>query len=195
MTPLEKDIEKALTRGVGKLGGMCMKWVSPGWAGVPDRIVLMPGGRVYFAELKRSEGANVDSLQYEWHKRLHKLGMKAFFVRNQEEVKSFLKVISQDDAEDKMHFIRKRLPPGDAWGQLAEECCELSQAALKMQRCYSDVNKPRKTFPECLDGVLEEYADVQLCLSVLGVEPSDKSDDITRKKLERWVDILGYHKL
>lgn len=45
MTPLEKDIEKALGRMIGRHGGYCMKWVCPGWSGVPDRICLLPAGR------------------------------------------------------------------------------------------------------------------------------------------------------
>ena len=48
MTPLEKDIEKHLTRAVGRAGGLCLKWVCPGFSGVPDRLVLIPGGRVVF---------------------------------------------------------------------------------------------------------------------------------------------------
>lgn len=53
---LEKDIEARLKRGVEKAGGLCLKWVSPGCTGVMDRIVLMPGGRVYFVEMKKPRG-------------------------------------------------------------------------------------------------------------------------------------------
>ena len=53
MTPLEKEIEAKLVDVVKRHGGMCLKWVCPGWAGVPDRIVLLPGGKVIFVELKR----------------------------------------------------------------------------------------------------------------------------------------------
>ena len=52
MKSSESDIEKRLRLGVKKLGGLCLKWVSPGFTGVPDRIILLPGGRVVFAELK-----------------------------------------------------------------------------------------------------------------------------------------------
>ena len=63
MTPLEKDIEKALGRMVGRRGGRCLKWICPGWAGVPDRIILLPGGRIIFVELKRPKGSDVGALQ------------------------------------------------------------------------------------------------------------------------------------
>ena len=53
MSLLEKDIERHLREGVKSLGGWCLKFTSPGFAGVPDRIVLMPGGKLCFVELKR----------------------------------------------------------------------------------------------------------------------------------------------
>lgn len=48
----EADVEEYLRRRVQGCGGKCWKWVSPGRNGVPDRIVLMPGGVVAFVELK-----------------------------------------------------------------------------------------------------------------------------------------------
>lgn len=52
----EKQIERRLCEGVRAMSGLCLKWVSPGCTGVPDRIVLLPGGRVYFVELKTDTG-------------------------------------------------------------------------------------------------------------------------------------------
>jgi hypothetical protein len=49
---LEKDIEAKLRNGIKEIGGLCLKWVSPGYTGVPDRIILLPGGHIRFAELK-----------------------------------------------------------------------------------------------------------------------------------------------
>ena len=48
----EKDIERKLKKRVEALGCMCLKFESPGYTGVPDRIVLMPGGEAFFVELK-----------------------------------------------------------------------------------------------------------------------------------------------
>lgn len=53
---LEKEIERYLIRGVKQMGGLCFKFVSPGTAGVPDRIILTKTGRVIFAELKTDTG-------------------------------------------------------------------------------------------------------------------------------------------
>lgn len=50
---LEKEIEAYLVKRVKELGGRSYKWVSPGNVGVPDRIVLLPGGRIIFVELKQ----------------------------------------------------------------------------------------------------------------------------------------------
>lgn len=80
MTALEKDIERKLVRIVKKHGGLCLKWVCPGWAGVPDRIVLIPGGRVLFVELKRPEGGRVSKLQKWWSDKLQRLGFTHLWV-------------------------------------------------------------------------------------------------------------------
>ncbi len=53
---LEKQIEKKLVDGVKKLGGMCLKFVSPGSLGVPDRIIITASGKIIFAELKTDTG-------------------------------------------------------------------------------------------------------------------------------------------
>lgn len=49
---LEKTIESKFKRAVEATGARCLKFVSPGFTGVPDRIILLPGGAVFFAELK-----------------------------------------------------------------------------------------------------------------------------------------------
>lgn len=53
---LEKDIERKLVQEVKSLGGMCLKFTSPGVRGVPDRIVMLPGGRIIFVEMKTEAG-------------------------------------------------------------------------------------------------------------------------------------------
>lgn len=49
---LEKAIEQKLREGIKGIGGLCLKWESPGYTGVPDRMILLPGGRIAFVELK-----------------------------------------------------------------------------------------------------------------------------------------------
>lgn len=91
MTPLEKDIEKALTRAVGRAGGMCLKWVCPGFSGVPDRICLLPGGRICFVELKRPKGGVVAPLQMAMIHRIRSLGFDARIIHTQDEILDFIK--------------------------------------------------------------------------------------------------------
>lgn len=48
----ETIVEQALTRAVHAAGGLCWKFTSPGTVGVPDRVVILPGGHVGFIEVK-----------------------------------------------------------------------------------------------------------------------------------------------
>lgn len=80
MTPLEKEIEEKLTKAVKRHGGRCLKWVCPGWAGVPDRIVLLPGGRAVFVETKRPKGGVLSPRQKKWGEILRGLGFSCWVV-------------------------------------------------------------------------------------------------------------------
>ena len=89
MTKLEKDIEAKLRRAVEAAGGKCLKWVCPGWSGVPDRIVLLPGGRVIFVETKRPKGGRLSSLQKWWRDQLWEMGFAYATVWNDKDVEDF----------------------------------------------------------------------------------------------------------
>lgn len=92
MITLEKQIEQTLVNMVRKHGGLCLKWVCPGWAGVPDRIVLLPGGRIIFAELKRPKGGVLSSRQKWWGKKLIDLGFSYWVLWDFEELGLFAAV-------------------------------------------------------------------------------------------------------
>lgn len=77
---LERDIEKKLRLMIQRHGGLCLKWVCPGWAGVPDRICLLPGGRIIFVELKRPSGGRIAPRQEWWSVKLRELGFDTYFV-------------------------------------------------------------------------------------------------------------------
>ena len=89
MTSLEKDIEKKLVDLVRRRGGLCLKWICPGWAGVPDRIILLPGAHIVFAELKRPKGGVVSARQKWWASKLRALGFDHYYIHDADDVKSF----------------------------------------------------------------------------------------------------------
>ena len=77
--------------------------------------------------------------------------------------------------------------------QLAEECGELTQAALKLARLRRGENPTPKTEEECLAALTEEIADVELCIRELmmeGLVDSNKVMDIIDQKANRWLDRL-----
>ena len=92
---LEKDIETKLRKMVEAHGGLCLKWVCPGWSGVPDRIILLPGGHVIFAETKRPKGGKLSPLQNKWKLWLNKLGFWSVVVWNEENLQT-LEIIIKD---------------------------------------------------------------------------------------------------
>ena len=88
----EKLIERKLREGVKALGGLALKFSSPYHRGVPDRIVLMPGGRMYFVELKTT-GEKPTLLQQKAIGELRELGFDARVIDNQESLNLFLEEI------------------------------------------------------------------------------------------------------
>ncbi len=76
---LEKQIEARLKREVKRIGGWSLKFASPGTAGVPDRIVLLPKGRLIFIELK-APGRKLRPLQRKRKKQLEGLGFKVYVI-------------------------------------------------------------------------------------------------------------------
>ena len=86
---LEKEVEAKLVRGVKQQGGIAYKFVSPGNSGVPDRIVVLPGGRVEFVELKSKTG-RLSSIQKRQIARLESAGKKVQVLYGEDDVAAFL---------------------------------------------------------------------------------------------------------
>ena len=80
---LERDIERILRDEVKALGGYCLKLVCPGFTGVPDRLILLPGGKLCFVELKRP-GQKERQRQAFVQSRLRRLGFYVFSSVNSE---------------------------------------------------------------------------------------------------------------
>ena len=75
----ERDIERKLVAAVKKAGGLALKFVSPGYDGVPDRLILMPGGIACFAELK-APGKKMRPLQMNRKEMLEGLGFQVYCI-------------------------------------------------------------------------------------------------------------------
>jgi hypothetical protein len=75
----EKEIERKLVMMVKSASGIAPKFVSPGFSGMPDRLILMPDGHMAFAELK-APGQRPRPLQLSRHHLLRKLGYKVYVI-------------------------------------------------------------------------------------------------------------------
>ena len=89
----ESQIEKRLVATVRKRHGLCPKWVSPGLDGVPDRIILLPGRRIAFAELK-APGKTLRTQQFYRKAQLERLGFPVYVIDNTEQIGGVLDEIS-----------------------------------------------------------------------------------------------------
>ena len=85
----EKEIEKKLTQMVKKAGGIYPKLVSPGFDGMPDRMVLLPNERIGFVEVK-APGEKPRPLQLSRHRLLRRLGFRVYVLDNAEQIGGIL---------------------------------------------------------------------------------------------------------
>lgn len=82
---LEKQIESRLKKSVENAGGLCLKFTSLNYNGMPDRLVLLPDERIAFVELK-SNGQKPRALQLARHKMLKRLGFKVYVIDDVEQI-------------------------------------------------------------------------------------------------------------
>lgn len=88
----EKQIEHNLVMAVKAAGGICPKLVSPGTDGMPDRMILLPQGRIGFVEVK-APGKKPRPLQERRHKQLRELGFRVFILDGPEQITGILKEV------------------------------------------------------------------------------------------------------
>lgn len=81
----EKTIEKKLIKAVKSCGGLALKFVSPGFDGVPDRLVLLALGKVAFVEVK-APNEKPRKLQLLRHKQIRALGFKVYVLDNEKDI-------------------------------------------------------------------------------------------------------------
>ncbi len=89
----EKDIENKLVQATKNMGGIAPKLISPGFDGMPDRLLLLPGGRIAFAELK-APGKAPRPLQEVRIRQLRGLGFRVYVIDNTEQIGGVLREVS-----------------------------------------------------------------------------------------------------
>ena len=81
----EKIIEQKVRAAVRNAGGMAVKFVSPGLDGMPDRLALLPGGRMAFVEVK-APGKKPRPLQEARHRMLRRLGFRVYVLDDEKQI-------------------------------------------------------------------------------------------------------------
>lgn len=94
---LESKIEKWMNVQIRNMGGISYKFVSPGNPGVPDRIYLLPGGVIWFVELKAQSGS-LEKIQRWQGERIRKIGCRYRLIRGMDEAREFIRDLKGGDA-------------------------------------------------------------------------------------------------
>lgn len=87
----EREVELRLVNLVSVHGGQCLKFVPDQAPGMPDRLVLMPGGVTVWAELKQPKGGRLSPLQKWRHEQLRKLGQRVEIVWTKEQAEALVR--------------------------------------------------------------------------------------------------------
>ena len=85
----EKHVEQKLVKAVKSYGGICPKFISPGTDGMPDRMVLIPGGHIGFVEVK-APGKKPRPLQVKRKRQLQSLGFPVFVLDDPEQIRDII---------------------------------------------------------------------------------------------------------
>lgn len=91
----EKETEQKLVKAVKTSGGIAPKLISPGFDGMPDRLILLPGGSMAFAELK-APGKKPRPLQLARHRLLRKLGYRVYVIDDPKQIGGMIDEITSD---------------------------------------------------------------------------------------------------
>jgi Holliday junction resolvase len=94
----ERDVERRLVKAVKDAGGWAVKLACPGTDGMPDRMVLMGGGRIAFVEVK-APGEKPRPLQLRRHEQLRALGFKVYVIDGTEQIASVVAEVSGEGGD------------------------------------------------------------------------------------------------
>jgi len=85
----ERDLERRFVLGIESVGGLAYKFTAPHRRSVPDRVVMVPGLGVFFAEMK-GPGGTLTFLQRQCHERMRNAGATVYALRSPQEVDEFI---------------------------------------------------------------------------------------------------------
>jgi len=88
----EKELERKLVKAVKSVGGIAPKFTSPGFDGMPDRLLLFPAGKLAFVEIKR-KGKKPRPLQLVRHELLRRLGFQVFVLDAEVQIGEILNAV------------------------------------------------------------------------------------------------------
>ena len=91
----EKAIEQKLVKATKSMGGIAPKFTCPGWGGVPDRLILLPGKSLAFVEVK-APGETLRPLQVKRKRQLEGLGFSVYCIDQPEQIQQVLDEIGGD---------------------------------------------------------------------------------------------------
>lgn len=94
---LEKSIERELSKAVKGMGGIAPKFTSPGFDGMPDRLILFPGGKMAFVEVK-APGEKPRPLQISRHRLLQRLGFLVYVIDRKEDIPRIIEEVMTNEA-------------------------------------------------------------------------------------------------
>lgn len=89
----EREIEQKLCKAIKAIGGLCLKFVSPGYAGVPDRLILIANAKIAFVEVK-APGKKPRPIQVATINKIRSLGFKVYVLDDEKEIGGIINDIS-----------------------------------------------------------------------------------------------------
>jgi hypothetical protein len=93
--PSEKFLEDKLRKAIKRKGGLALKFTSPGTVGVPDRLIIMPGDKLYLVEMKCPEG-QISPIQDAMQGLIKIIGTPVHNIFDESELSKFLEFIDND---------------------------------------------------------------------------------------------------
>lgn len=93
----ERDVEQTLRELVRRAGGRCEKFIPDADSGMPDRLILLPGGVLLWVETKRPKGGRLSALQRYQHEQLRRLGQRVEVVWTKEQARELVEKLAKSD--------------------------------------------------------------------------------------------------